>query len=677
MSLLIMMLSLATQVASERCEGFSADHCSDPAPVCRRTSYIEACSCSEGYEAQVVRRLNYSSGALTPWVEFGCCPSESGWVSDCGQEQEAVLTAVGVLLAASLVGILWATIIINCSVPLLPNKTANDASVETLPVTLDGPRLHESVAMSDWCVSLEDLKQFRRLVMHAVKDGRITPTERDKFDPSDLRHGPSMYTVNEQYIKPITAAAGRVSWALMKHPDGLRCDLFITHAWAEGIFEFVDKVVSCWPRHAAGAYVCFLSNPQNLDIGHLIASPESSPFAQAMQSATQVLVVSNKTCSIYSRLWCVYEAFLAYSWEKPINTARTLAPGALARRIRIACVCVASMSAFLLLPAEVLDDVHLGIFRLVFRMAAMTFSLLSLALLGSRGLRISAIHEAAVLGAAVSLGLSFASAIAHETFGMFALRDFLFCVGVATALEIDRQNSLQASKQVEELQRGFTACYSASCSSSSDAEAIWGQIRESNREAEVEDAVSVLRSMNIFSRELHATVERTGPLGDASMWNRTVVVASIIFFWGSAPIILLGHQEEFSISNYWLVLLTVLSALEAPTGLGLFAVLPLDRRAFAARAQIIWVLFLPTIFIPNSAYTFTRWFLQIFVLTPLTLAISALGPRRTARIPVLGPCFVRLIFFASVTKCLQKIDKKRRPSSGPELPKPEPDSFSM
>ncbi|CAE7543763.1 unnamed protein product [Symbiodinium sp. CCMP2456] len=50
------------------------------------------------------------------------------------------------------------------------------------------------------------------------------------------------------------------------------------------------------------------------------------------------------------------------------------------------------------------------------------------------------------------------------------------------------------------------------------------------------------------------------------MWNRTVVVASIIFFWRSAPIILLGHQEKISVSNYWLVLLTVLSALEAPTG---------------------------------------------------------------------------------------------------------------
>ena len=27
----------------------------------------------------------------------------------------------------------------------------------------------------------------------------------------------------------------------MKHPDGIDCDLFITHGWAEGVFEFADK----------------------------------------------------------------------------------------------------------------------------------------------------------------------------------------------------------------------------------------------------------------------------------------------------------------------------------------------------------------------------------------------------------------------------------------------------
>jgi predicted PurR-regulated permease PerM len=42
-----------------------------------------------------------------------------------------------------------------------------------------------------------------------------------------IDYGPSIYTVNEQYIKPITAAAGKMSWALMMHPLGLDCDLFL------------------------------------------------------------------------------------------------------------------------------------------------------------------------------------------------------------------------------------------------------------------------------------------------------------------------------------------------------------------------------------------------------------------------------------------------------------------
>jgi len=34
--------------------------------------------------------------------------------------------------------------------------------------------------------------------------------------------------VNEQYIKPVTAEAGKMSWALMRNPDGLDCDLFVS-----------------------------------------------------------------------------------------------------------------------------------------------------------------------------------------------------------------------------------------------------------------------------------------------------------------------------------------------------------------------------------------------------------------------------------------------------------------
>lgn len=42
----------------------------------------------------------------------------------------------------------------------------------------------------------------------------------------------------------------------------------------------------------------FLSNPQNLDISHLIQSPRESPFARALEHASEMLVVPNHVCSL-------------------------------------------------------------------------------------------------------------------------------------------------------------------------------------------------------------------------------------------------------------------------------------------------------------------------------------------------------------------------------------------
>ncbi|CAE7334751.1 unnamed protein product, partial [Symbiodinium pilosum] len=110
-----------------------------------------------------------------------------------------------------------------------------------------------------------------------------------------------------------------MSYALMKHPDGLLCQVFISHAWAEGIFELSDLVRRGWPRLQSlrNLYCCLLANPQNLDISALLSvPPEESPFAKAMQRASHVLVIPNDTVSIYTRLWCVYEAYLGTCWHK-------------------------------------------------------------------------------------------------------------------------------------------------------------------------------------------------------------------------------------------------------------------------------------------------------------------------------------------------------------------------
>ncbi|CAE7262143.1 mak16-a, partial [Symbiodinium pilosum] len=317
------------------------------------------------------------------------------------------------------------------------------------------------------------------------------------------------------------------------------------------VYEFVNKAIYSWPSDAKGAYVCFLSNPQNLDISHLIGRPEISPFAQALKSASHMLVVLNNRCSIYSRLWCVYEAFLAYKWDKPITAAKSVHPTAVAQNCCIICIYVACSSAGLLLPLELLGDLQIPS-QIAFAM----FFLLSLGLLGSRVRRLSAIHAAVVACAAIFAGLNFAVGISYGAFGFYAVQDFLLGLGLVAALEVDRQNSLQASKRTEELRHGFTSCRNAQCSAESDAGLIWSEIHSSGLEEEIEYTVGVLRSMNVSTRELRTTMESTGPLGDASHWNRTMVVSSFLAFWGFSYIRLLayGHElPELDDSNYWSV----------------------------------------------------------------------------------------------------------------------------
>ena len=47
-------------------------------------------------------------------------------------------------------------------------------------------------------------------------------------------------------MKPVTRAAGGMSYALMKHPQGLLCEVFISHAWAEGQ-DFVEAKMGGLP----------------------------------------------------------------------------------------------------------------------------------------------------------------------------------------------------------------------------------------------------------------------------------------------------------------------------------------------------------------------------------------------------------------------------------------------
>mmetsp|Transcript_17519 Transcript_17519/g.40794 ORF Transcript_17519/g.40794 Transcript_17519/m.40794 type:complete len:620 (+) Transcript_17519:31-1890(+) len=178
------------------------------------------------------------------------------------------------------------------------------------------------VSPSRWCVSKDDLRQFSQEVKEFWLAGGIPDDaiDRDDLDADEdfSEIGPTIYKVNEHFIKPRTREQD-TSWALMVNPEGRPCDIFASHSWAEGVFEFDKKMRRAWPWSAKNLYCCFLSNPQNGNLREVLGNdPLESPFARALAVATYVYVIPNQSRSVYTRLWCVYEAYLAVNLDKMV-----------------------------------------------------------------------------------------------------------------------------------------------------------------------------------------------------------------------------------------------------------------------------------------------------------------------------------------------------------------------
>eukprot|EP00435_Cladocopium_sp_Y103_P014307 s32_g3.t1 len=116
-------------------------------------------------------------------------------------------------------------------------------------------------------------------------------------------------------------------------------------------------------------YCCLLANPQNLDMSTwLDGPPAESPFARAMQSASHVLIIPNSTVGIYTRLWCVYEAYLGTQYKKTVLFLTVLLP---------IVIGLFSGLGLVLVP---LEDLHLkkaadGLFLLAFLTTILCFGI--------------------------------------------------------------------------------------------------------------------------------------------------------------------------------------------------------------------------------------------------------------------------------------------------------------
>eukprot|EP00928_Gymnodinium_smaydae_P067494 TRINITY_DN5047_c0_g1_i1.p1 TRINITY_DN5047_c0_g1~~TRINITY_DN5047_c0_g1_i1.p1 ORF type:complete len:731 (-),score=46.04 TRINITY_DN5047_c0_g1_i1:195-2387(-) len=518
----------------------------------------------------------------------------------------------------------------------------------------DGFSMHERVPMHRWCVSREDLLNFKKLVQEAVAAEKIVPTEMDGFDPRDMYVGPSMYTVNEQYIKPVTAAAGKMSWALMLHPDGLDCDMFISHGWKEGVYEFVDSVVWSWPRGVNSAYFCVLSNPQNLDISSLISSPEQSPFAQALRASHYVLAVPNRCESIYARLWCSYEAYLAYILDKPLYTAFAPIPDVAVRMGH----CVGLYLTFfgmVLIFAAVLYELPI----VPWRYLSLVNQMIGISLLAFQPvMRLKVDPEAYgmkvfTLFACCSFGVSWSVQCMlmplHVLTGAIGLIIFLT---LGASFEASRLLSVNAKQQAAKLSVGFTGqVCDAQCSREEDAIHIKSEIREKASDDEVDSAVSVLVEMGMstsYLRDLQEQVD--GTLGSQTAWSVSTLLAFPATFIG-LPLLLMDVQTLWFNPFLWLCVA------EGFAFIFVFLFLPRDRTKFAVGiAGSIAGLCLVSVFINISTMSFkdlqtssfmaTAWSFGIvlpIIGGPAALVCSVAGPLRIARIPFVGRIIVRAV----------------------------------
>jgi len=430
------------------------------------------------------------------------------------------------------------------------------------PAVRDGAALHRDVSPERWCVARADLRQLRLLVASRVRDGRIQPTERDSFHPGDDAIGPNIYTVAQQLIKPVTRRAGGMSWALMLHADGLQCDIFVTHAWQEGVYEFIDKVQHSWPVKAmrGAAYCCMLSNPQNGDIGAMISSPRGSPFARALCASRFMLVVPNQHSSIYSRIWCAYEAFLGLTQSKYIYTASAPLPGLVCKvGTMLAIVAVAfaaSLTVAMFMDARKSDD-YPKVTQLSIGLYHTTNVLLwfgpccVLTISWMAGFKARVMLCIGSFLTAVAAGFYTSAVVRTRLAGGFMhkqLLDAAFAVSVAVAAacaEADRLWLTHAKRARAQLRSGYTGrLRDAESSVPEDKTRIISELVSSGLEQEVDHAIQVLLDSGISSSVIRAAVSRAGRLDRAGYWNLSLVVACVLLWMYLALLPLADKRDQ-------------------------------------------------------------------------------------------------------------------------------------
>lgn len=556
----------------------------------------------------------------------------------------------------------------------------------------EAERLHSEVSADRWCVSRRDLHILKSEVRAAIGQGRIYPTPTDQFDADDHTTGPSIYTVADQYIKPVTREAGGMSWALMLHPEGLACDVFITHAWQEGLFEFVNQTLRSLPCMTRNVWCCFLANPQNLDIASMIRRPRDSPFAKALRAASYVLVVPNSKTSAYTRLWCAYEAYLAHELNKAIQIARPpLLEAELCCDFSFACGAMVlgalfGSALFWSLGPESLS-VHFWIYRTytVWQFPLMLASTVSREPWRRQWLNLGGLFMGAFTLAFVLY------AWRRDRYALLSLseQDILSCkdwkfskVFYATTVtvffvitELDRVRYLIARRQADQLQKGYTGSIrGAICSCAADEANIRAEI--GSRTDEVDTTINLLVRAGLSTPSLRAAQRLGVEMAGAGFSEYAFAFLMFTSSWAGGWR-LRDHMFSYRMNSALDLGVYVCLFMNKAFSLAFvmyFAGMPADARAFAYRvlhkcgasvAILPWALI--AIWHLKGGITFGEMqilmHMTMLIIWLVVFPVSVARIHRVARIPHCGPMIANILATRGLYVCSVPLRAREHPST--------------
>eukprot|EP00928_Gymnodinium_smaydae_P071291 TRINITY_DN54917_c0_g1_i1.p1 TRINITY_DN54917_c0_g1~~TRINITY_DN54917_c0_g1_i1.p1 ORF type:complete len:627 (-),score=48.20 TRINITY_DN54917_c0_g1_i1:201-2081(-) len=168
-----------------------------------------------------------------------------------------------------------------------------------------------------WAISLDQLDEMRKhpSYMHT------------KVDLRGRRRGAAMRDVVESVIKPETRGKG-MGYALLKNIlSPLRAQVMVSHAWDENYDDFMAALQRTTAKGPLWVCATAIYQPEDLEditiCKQLGSDPTTGPFATVLKQADEMVGIVTLNSNIYTRMWCVYEMFVALQLEVPVSMTQT------------------------------------------------------------------------------------------------------------------------------------------------------------------------------------------------------------------------------------------------------------------------------------------------------------------------------------------------------------------